>query len=56
MVGQCVGAYKQPREVFLEVAADRGAEYPCPECGRLWKTHDVHEFTWRHLNLCIIAT
>ncbi|CAO0821159.1 transposase [Desulfarculales bacterium] len=39
---------KQPRKVFLEIAADRGAEYPCPECERLCKAHDFHEFTWRH--------
>ncbi|CAO0821787.1 hypothetical protein DFAR_2650006 [Desulfarculales bacterium] len=32
----------------MEVAADRGAEYPCPECDRLCKAHDCHEFTWRH--------
>ncbi|CAO0820748.1 hypothetical protein DFAR_1860032 [Desulfarculales bacterium] len=35
----------------MEVAADWGAEYPCPECGRLYKAHDFHEFTWPHLNL-----
>ncbi|CAO0819861.1 hypothetical protein DFAR_1150019 [Desulfarculales bacterium] len=42
---------KQPHEIFLEVAADRGAEYPCPKRGRLCKAHDLHEFTCRHLNL-----
>ncbi|CAO0824586.1 transposase [Desulfarculales bacterium] len=41
---------KQPHKVFLEVAADRGAEYSCPEYGRLCKAHDFHEFTWRPLN------
>ncbi|CAO0822945.1 hypothetical protein DFAR_330003 [Desulfarculales bacterium] len=41
---------KQPHEVFLEVAVDRGAEYPCPECGRLCKAYDLHEFNWRHFN------
>ena len=51
LVGQRVDTDKQPHEVFLEVTADRGAEYPCPECGRLCKAHDFHEFTWRHLNL-----
>ncbi|CAO0820373.1 transposase [Desulfarculales bacterium] len=30
LVGQRVDTDKQPHEVFLEVAADRGAEYPCP--------------------------
>ncbi|CAO0820565.1 hypothetical protein DFAR_160009 [Desulfarculales bacterium] len=41
---------KQPHKIFLEVAADRGAESPCPKCGRLCKAHDFHEFTWRHPN------
>ncbi|CAO0823063.1 hypothetical protein DFAR_3460042 [Desulfarculales bacterium] len=35
---------KQPHEIFLEVAADRETEYPCPECGRRCKAHDFHEF------------
>ncbi|CAO0820549.1 hypothetical protein DFAR_1690004 [Desulfarculales bacterium] len=48
---------KQPHEVFLEVAVDRGAEYPCPECSRLCKAHDLHKFTRRHLKVSsIIAT
>ena len=51
LVGQRVDASKQPHEVYLEVAADRGAEFPCPECGRLCKAHDFQEFTWRHLNI-----
>ena len=51
LVGQRVDTDKQPHEVFLEVAAERGAKYPCPECGRLCKAHDFHEYTWRHLNL-----
>ncbi|CAO0823933.1 hypothetical protein DFAR_3990058 [Desulfarculales bacterium] len=50
LVGQRVDTDKQPHEVFLEIAADRGAEYPCPACGRLCKAHDFHDFTWRHLN------
>ncbi|CAO0821396.1 hypothetical protein DFAR_2310010 [Desulfarculales bacterium] len=41
---------KQPHEVFLEVAVNRGAEYLCPECGRLCTAHDFHEFTWRYRN------
>ncbi|CAO0823839.1 hypothetical protein DFAR_3960012 [Desulfarculales bacterium] len=41
---------KQPHEVFLEVAADRETEYPCPECDKFCKAHDFREFTWRHLN------
>ncbi|CAO0821217.1 hypothetical protein DFAR_2210025 [Desulfarculales bacterium] len=50
LVGQRVDTKKQPHEVLLEVAADRGAECPCPEHGRLCKVHDFHKFTWRHLN------
>ncbi|CAO0824772.1 hypothetical protein DFAR_910015 [Desulfarculales bacterium] len=50
-MGQRVDTNKQPHEVLLEVAADRGAEYPCPECGRLCTAHNFHEFTWRHLSL-----
>ncbi|CAO0820877.1 transposase [Desulfarculales bacterium] len=42
LVGQRVDTDKQPHEVSLEVAADRGAEYPYPECGRLCKAHDLH--------------
>ncbi|CAO0821463.1 transposase [Desulfarculales bacterium] len=48
---QRVDTDKQPHEVFLEVAADREAEYLCPEYGRLCKAHGFHKFTWRHLNL-----
>jgi len=51
LVGQRVDTSKTPHEVFLEVTADRGAEYPCPVCGVLCKAHDFKEFTWRHLNL-----
>ncbi|CAO0819714.1 hypothetical protein DFAR_1100008 [Desulfarculales bacterium] len=53
LVEQLVDTDKQPHEVFLEVAADRGAEYPCPECGRpdhLCKAYNFHEFIGRHLN------
>ncbi|CAO0824809.1 hypothetical protein DFAR_940003 [Desulfarculales bacterium] len=50
---------KQPYEIFLEVVANRGAEYHYPECGRLCKAHNFHEFNWRHLNFfqhhCYVA-
>ncbi|CAO0824688.1 hypothetical protein DFAR_810015 [Desulfarculales bacterium] len=39
---QRVDTGKQPHEIFVEVAADRGTEYPCPKCGRLCKAHDFH--------------
>ncbi|CAO0824820.1 hypothetical protein DFAR_940014 [Desulfarculales bacterium] len=51
LVGQRMDTDKQPHEVFLEVTVDRGAESPCPECGRLCKAHDFHEVTWCHLSL-----
>src|SRR3984957_9873399 len=41
---------KQPHELHLEVAADRGSLFPCPVCGKPCKAHDFAEFTWRHLN------
>jgi len=41
---------KNPHELFLKVEAQRGASYPCPECGRPCKAHDFTEKTWRHLN------
>ncbi|CAO0823454.1 hypothetical protein DFAR_3710012 [Desulfarculales bacterium] len=46
LVGQRVDTDKQSHEVFLKVAADQEAEYPCPECGRPCKAHGFHEFTW----------
>ncbi|CAO0824189.1 hypothetical protein DFAR_480006 [Desulfarculales bacterium] len=42
LMGQRVDTDKQPREAFLEIAADRSAEAPCPECGRLCKAHNFH--------------
>lgn len=51
------GRHPHVLEILLE--ADRGAEFPCPECGRLCKAHDFKEFTWRHLNFfqhhCLIT-
>ncbi len=50
LVGQQLDTDKQPNELRLEVAAERGARFACPECDRLCKAHDFSEFTWRHLN------
>jgi transposase len=59
LIGQHLDRDKQPNELHLEVAAERGALFACPDCGRLCKAHDFAEFTWRHLNFfqhhCIIA-
>ncbi|CAO0824073.1 hypothetical protein DFAR_4040032 [Desulfarculales bacterium] len=51
LVGQRMDTDKQPPEIFLEVTADRGAEYPCTDYGRLCKAHDFHEFTRYHRNI-----
>lgn len=50
VVGQALDLEKQPSELRLEVEADRGSTYPCPECEAPCKAHDFKEFTWRHLN------
>src|SRR3990170_6384073 len=48
--GQRLDIEKRPNELHLEVIADRGALFPCPECGRACKAHDFDSFTWQHLN------
>ena len=50
LVNQRLETSKQPHELQLEVAADRGSLFPCPVCGKPCKAHDFAEFTWRHLN------
>ena len=50
VVGQTLDLEKQPGELRLEVEADRGSMYPCPECQAPCKAHDFKEFTWWHLN------
>lgn len=41
---------KHPHELHLEVVADRGASFPCADCGKACKARDFESFTWRHLN------
>ena len=48
--GQRLDVEKRPNELHLEVIADRGALFPCPECQRACKAHDFESFTWQHLN------
>jgi len=48
--GQRLDIEKRPHELHLEVVADRGAMFPCPECGGAFKAHDFASFTWQHLN------
>jgi transposase len=50
LVGQRLDTDKQPHELHLEVAAERGSLFACPVCGKACKAHDFSEFTWRHLN------
>ena len=50
LVNQRLETGKQPHELHLEVAADRGSLFPCPVCGKPCKAHDFAEFTRRHLN------
>ncbi len=50
LVGQRLDTDNRPNELHIEVAADRGARFPCPDCDRPRKAHDFAEFTWRHLN------
>ena len=51
LVDQRLETGKQPHELHLEVAADRGSLFPCPVCGKPCKAHEFAEFTWRHLNV-----
>jgi len=50
LVGQRLDTGKRPNELHIELATDRGALFPCPDCGRLCQAHDFSAFTWRHLN------
>ena len=50
LVEQRLDTDKRPKELHIEVAADRGTRFPCPDCGQPCKAHDFSEFIWRHLN------
>ena len=50
IVGQILDTNKTPHELRIRIKADRGAQYPCPVCGKMCKAHDFQEKTWRHLN------
>ena len=50
LVGQRLDTSTQPNQLYLEIAAARGALFPCPACGKACKAHDFAEFTCRHLN------
>ena len=50
LVGQRLDTSTQPNQLHIEIAAERGALFPCPVCGKASKAHDFADFTWRHLN------
>jgi transposase len=50
LVGQRLDTDKRPNELHIALATDRGARFPCPDCGKPCKAHDFAEFIWRHLN------
>lgn len=50
LVNQHLDLGKHPHELQLEIAADRGSQYPCPYCQQMCSAHDFKEKTWRHLN------
>ena len=60
VIDQRLETDKQPHELHLAVAAEPGARFPCPTCGRLCKPHDWKKLSWRHLNFfqhtCIIPS
>ncbi len=59
VVDQTLDLEKTPSELRLDIQAERGSLYPCPECGTPCKAHDFKEYTWRHLNFfqhhCLIT-
>jgi hypothetical protein len=50
LVGQHLDTTKNPKELQLEIAAERGSQYPCPHCQKMCSAHDFTEKKWRHLN------
>ena len=50
IVGQALDTNVTPHQLKIRIRAERGAEFPCPVCGRMCKAHDFQEKTWRHLN------
>jgi transposase len=41
---------KKPHRLHLLVAAEPGARFPCPECGKLAAAHDWKDAAWQHLD------
>jgi len=59
LVEQRLDTNIQPHVLYIMLEAERGTEFPCPDCGKFCKAHDFKEFTWRHLNFfqhhCLIT-
>lgn len=59
LADQRLDTSKRPHVLEIRLETERGAEFPCPECGRPCKAHDFKDFTWRHLNFfqhhCLIT-
>ena len=59
LADQRLDTNKRPHVLEIVLETERGAEFPCPECGRACKAHDFKDFTWRHLNFfqhhCLIT-
>ncbi len=50
VLSQHLATEKKPQELPLELAADRGSLFPCPNCGKPCPAHDFKELRWRHVN------
>jgi transposase len=50
LVEQRLETDKRPHTLEIQLQAERGALFPCPDCGKACKAHDFKQFTWRHLN------
>jgi transposase len=50
LVEQRLETDKRPHILEIRLEAERGALFPCPDCGAACKAHDFKVFTWRHLN------
>lgn len=50
LVGQRLDTDKPPHGLHLEVKAERGSKYACPQCGKACPAHGFQGKAWRHLN------
>jgi transposase len=50
LIDQHLDRDKRRNELHIELSADRGTLFGCPDCGKACKAHDFSDFTWRHLN------